>query len=154
MAAGNFTQVDAFRLGLYEGKFDFATDSFYAVFVLATKTPAPSTDATYADISADEASGTGYAAGGLAIPTVSVTQSGGTVTVSEGSITVSNWQTSFRYVYMVKRVGAAAASTDPIVGELDGNTSLAAGTNLTFSAATTLTIDFPSGAVITDTHTP
>lgn len=34
-----------------------------------------------------------------------------------------------------------------------GNTSLSAGTNLTFSTATSLTINFPNG-VITDTHTP
>lgn len=84
---------------------------------------------------------------------VSASLNAGKVTINTGSAAWSNFSASFRYAYIIQRAGASLASTDKLVGHIDANTSLAAGTNLTFATATSLTIDLASG-MITDTHTP
>jgi hypothetical protein len=154
MAAGTFTQEDAFRLELYEGDFNFATDTYVGILVTAAKTPAPATDKTYADVSADEeATGNGYTVGGEVITITAPSESGGVVTITSSAPTWASYSGSARYLYILKRAGASLASTDLIVGHVDLDTALAAGVNLVGQGGA-LTVTPSASGWISDTHTP
>lgn len=154
MSAGPFTQEDAFRLELYQGKINFASGKFQGVLVTAAKTPAPSTDATYADISTDEeATGGGYTAGGFPITMTAPSESGGTVTITSSAISLSAYTGSARYLYILEMAGTSLASTDLIIGHVDLDTGLAAGVNLVGQGGA-LTVTPSASGWISDTHTP
>lgn len=135
MAAGNFTVYGLAKLAVEQGSINLTTGStnLFAVLVTSTYTPA-STDSTYANISANEAAGTGYTAGGQLLTSVSLTQAAGVVTFTSAA---ASWPTSTitaRYLVIVRRVAAGtAASTDPIVGYVDLTGS---GTGLSSTAGT------------------
>ncbi|MGH7083194.1 MAG: hypothetical protein ACREFV_12075 [Acetobacteraceae bacterium] len=67
MAAGNFTFYDAMKTNLLEGKVNFSSDNFNLALVASSYTPSVPGDATWANASADEATGTGYTAGGVTL---------------------------------------------------------------------------------------
>lgn len=111
MAAGNWTFYRPAYLDIMQGDIDLDNDSFRMVLLTASYTPA-NTHSAWSDLSAAEASGTGYTAGGEAV-TVTVTESGGTINVDSGDV---SWASS-----------TITAKYAAIVRDADGNGSLAAG---------------------------
>jgi len=67
MAEGDGTILDNFLLNLAKGNYNLASDALKMGLMGAGHTPAQGTDDAWADISADEATGTGYVAGGKAV---------------------------------------------------------------------------------------
>ena len=63
---------DNAKLKIDEAAMNFSADTFRLILVTSTYTPSVPTDATYANVSADEATGTGYTAGGQALTGVSL----------------------------------------------------------------------------------
>jgi len=59
---------------------DAAGDTLKVGLLNSTYTPAPTTDALYSVIDANEVTGTGYTAGGVTVTTPLITPSGGTIT--------------------------------------------------------------------------
>jgi hypothetical protein len=122
MAAGNFTLDASAKLLALQGSLNLSTSSanIFGVLVTNTDTPAPITDSTYASISANEASGTGYTAGGQVMTGVSLTGSAGTVTFTTAAITWASSTISARYLFLVRRATAGtASSSDPLIGFVD-----------------------------------
>ena len=122
MAAGNFTIYANAKLLALQGSMNLSTSSANLFGVLATTayTPNANADSTYANVSANEASGTGYTAGGQALGSVSLTLSGATATFTSASATWSNSTITARYFVIVRRAAAGtAASTDPLLGYFD-----------------------------------
>ncbi len=70
---------NSFKEYIADGTIDLDNDTFRAILLEATHTE-DATDSLLADISADEISGTGYTANGVALANVTWTRSGGTVT--------------------------------------------------------------------------
>lgn len=121
MAAGNFTLYSNAKLLAFQAGLNLSTASanLFGVLVVTAYTPA-ATHSTYADISANEATGTAYTAGGQALTSVSLTQTSGTVTFTSASATWSASTITARYFVIVRRASAGtAASTDPLVGYVD-----------------------------------
>ena len=86
MAAGNWTFTDAARAKMFNGGFDFDTDSFKtALFLSTSNIGAAST--TYAAVTNEHANANGYLTGGTAC-TVTVS---GTTTVTIDSTTNPVW---------------------------------------------------------------
>ena len=94
---------------------DFDTDVIKLALVNSTYVPAQ-THTVFGDASANEVSGTNYTAGGTAV-TLTVTESGGTVTVDGTDVTWAQNAGGFanaRYAILYKD-----AVTDPMVGYID-----------------------------------
>lgn len=73
MAAGNIIPYDAMKTNLFEGKMNFASDNFNMILATSGYTPSVTGDATYANVSANEASGSGYTAGGVTLASDALT---------------------------------------------------------------------------------
>ena len=84
-----------------DGNIDLDSDSFRMVLVTSSWTPSQSTNGTWSDLSANEASGTGYTANGQAI-TQSVTRSGNTVTFDCGDQSWASSTISAKYAVIVR----------------------------------------------------
>lgn len=110
-------------------------NNVYMVLATTSYTPAATTDTAYSNVSANEASGTGYTAGGQQVPTLTTTATGGTVTVNGGA---QNWTSSTitaRYGVLVYRASAGTpAAADRLIAycDLTGGGSLSS-TNGTFN---------------------
>lgn len=118
MAAGNFTLVNSAILDLADGTFDWITDNHYAVLILAAHTPSVSTDATYANISANECADGDYAAQDLTGE--SATGGSGTVTFDANDVSFGSSVTiTAKYLYVLQGTAAGKTGTDEIVGYVD-----------------------------------
>lgn len=106
---------------LTSGQPSFGTDALAWVLINSTHTPNVQTDATYADISANECSGTGYTAGGIAATSVVVADSGDNVSLDADNpvwgpgATISDIET----LYLVKGTAGSLVSGDQIVGHYE-----------------------------------
>lgn len=67
MAEGDGTILDEFLLELAKGSYNLSTDNLKMALMGAGHTPAQATDGQWSDVSADEATGTNYVAGGEAL---------------------------------------------------------------------------------------
>lgn len=140
------TVYNNFKLKLIDSstKINFASDTIKLALVTSSYTPDIDTQDFWDDVSANEASGTGYTAGGatLASPTVAVVAASDLAKFDADDVswTISS-ALSTRYAVLYKSTGTA--STSPLIGYIDlgATTSLSAGT-LTFvwSASGVLTI--------------
>jgi hypothetical protein len=129
-------------LDMANGAIDFDTDSFKAMLVTSSYTPAQS-HSKRSDIT-NEVSGTGYTTGGQAI-TCSTSRSSGTVSLTWGSVTWSSPVSGFtaRYAVIYKSRGGLA-SADELVCCIDPGSAVAAnGQSYTLSIATPSTITIP-----------
>lgn len=158
MAAGNFTIYNSAAGGFGSGAFTLATDNFNCVLLTTAYNPISTagTDSTYANISASEASGTGYTAGGSPLTGVSWVQSGATGTFSAQSPQWTGATFSARFAVIVRRASTSLQSSDLLLGYVDltgsGNQSVSAGTfQVNWNNAST-----PSSAntIFTITHNP
>jgi hypothetical protein len=67
MAEGDGTIYDEFLLEMAKGSYNLLTDNLKMGLMGAGHTPAQATHGQWSDVSADEATGTGYSAGGKAM---------------------------------------------------------------------------------------
>jgi hypothetical protein len=122
MAVGNFTLYNNAKLLLAQAALNLSASNANIFAVLATNTyaPAVTTDTTYANVSTNEATGTGYTAGGLVLTSTTLAQASGTVTFSSGAVTWSASTITARYFVLIRRATAGTAtSTDPLIGFVD-----------------------------------
>ena len=118
MAAGNFTLVDQGLLELNDGTQDWATDNHYLVLITDSHTPDASTEATLADISANEVADADYSPQDMTGE--SVTKSGGVVTFDADNVTFGSSVTiTAKYAYVVVGTVAGKTGTDALVGYVD-----------------------------------
>jgi hypothetical protein len=107
---------------------DFNTDTIKVALVTSAYTPSATTHDYFNDITS-EVTGTNYTAGGATLASLTLTESGGTVTFDAADVTWSYNATGFsnaRYAIVYKSTGTAA--TSPLIGYVDfgadkGNTS-------------------------------
>lgn len=144
MAAGNWTLYQSFKLGLTQAGFNLTSGAANVAMVLvaAAYTPAATTDTTYANISANEVTGTGYTAGGQIVTSETDTASGGTVTVNAGAASWASSTITAKYAVLVYRATAGTpASTDKLIGYVDLNS----GGGAISSTASTFSVTSSSG---------
>ena len=142
MPVGNFTLVDTGKEALLSdnaGQINWASDTIVAVLLGNGYTPSAA-HTTYANISANEVSGGGYAP---------VVITGKTSALGSGKILWdcadisfgSNVSITAKYVYLLKRAGGALAPTDQLIGYCDldnaSGTATVSSTNSTFQVSTT-----------------
>lgn len=125
-------------------KISLPTDTIKLALVTSSYTPNIDTHDFWDDVSANEASGTGYTAGGSTLTTPAVTtdttNDKGKFTADTVSWTISSSLTA-RYAVLYKSTGTA--STSPLIAYIDfgGNVTLAAGTlSVTWNANGTVTV--------------
>jgi hypothetical protein len=150
MAAGSFVVYSNAALEMGNGVFDLNADTYIMALLTNSYTPAPNTDATWADVSADEvASGSGYTAGGVVLSGFASTLSTATVTVTCTAPTWATFSATFRYAVIVRRAGGSVASTDKLLCYVDctGSGSITGGGG-------TLTITPNASGLFTITHSP
>lgn len=73
MAEGDGALYDSFKTNVLNGSFDLTNDTIRVILVTG-HTPDYQNHASYAQVSADETSGTGYTAGGEALTSLAVTK--------------------------------------------------------------------------------
>lgn len=144
MAAGNFTFFDIGKLKVLNGTIDLDTDTIKAALTtssqaLSASFSGSSTDARYADLT-NEATGTGYTAGGQALSSTTLSQSSGTVTYDAADLTWSALTSTFKYLVLYDDT---AANKD-LIGFWDLNTS----GSVTLSGSD-LTITFDATGIFT-----
>lgn len=151
MAAGAFTVYSNAALGISNGSFDLATNTFVVVLLSGSYSPQPNTDSTWANVSTYELpTGNGYTAGGQVLTGVTNTLSGGTVTFTAASPSWTGFSGTFKYAAIVRRASGTLASTDLLLCYVDTNTS---GGTITGDGGT-LTISPNASGIFTITHTP
>jgi hypothetical protein len=138
MAAGNFTLYQNAKLLMEQAALNLSSASanVFGVLVTNSYTPAVTTDSTYANVSGNEASGTGYTAGGQVLTSVVLSATGGTVTFTSAALSWASSTISARYLVLIRRVTAGTpVSTDPLVGYVDlvGSSANISTSNGTFS---------------------
>ena len=98
---------------------DFNTDTIKVALTTSSYSPAASTHDYFNDVT-NEVSGTNYAAGGATLGSLSLTESGGTVTFDAADTTWSQSGAGFsnaRYAVIYKSTGTS--STSPLIGYID-----------------------------------
>lgn len=90
----------SFKEYMADGTIDLDGDTFKIALLNNTHTYA-STDAVWADVSAEEASGTGYTTGGAALTSVTWTRSGDTVTfdAADAAWTTASFTARYAVIY-------------------------------------------------------
>jgi hypothetical protein len=150
MAAGPFVLVNTAIEDMIDQTIDLNSDTFVAVLITATHTPSP-TDDTWSDISANEATGSGYTSGGQVVSPLTISRTAGVVTVD--SVTNPTWNpatVSAKYVYLVRRAGGSLAAGDLILGYMDLNVG---GGNLS-AVGSEFTVEWPTEGLFTIARAP
>jgi len=115
---GTFQLFTSAKKRLMDGTIDLDTHTFKAVLTTSAQAlsiaTAPFEDALYADLTAELATANGYTAGGAALTSVTLTESGGTVTWDSADIT---WTaTGGNLVARYFAIYDDTATGDPLVG--------------------------------------
>ena len=143
MAAGSFIFPDKAKLNFFSATNLLGANAanFKLALIGSAWAPANSTDEVFADVSGEIAAGNGYAAGGVALTSVSLAQAGGVIkftsaaaqwTASGGSIPA--WRRGVVYYN-----GTLNGKVNPIVGHFLGDSTPAdvpattVGNTLTFT---------------------
>lgn len=136
MAAGNWLMYGAGLEGVLDGTLDLDSDSYRAVLLTSSYAPNQSTDDTWSDISANEVSGTGYTAGGLA-STITLSRSGLAVTLDTSDLSWASSTITAKYAVIVHDAdgNGTLAGTDRLLMyvDLDSGGGSISTTNGTFA---------------------
>ena len=112
------------------GEIDFDTDTIKVALVTSSYTPDQDAHDYWDDVSANEASGTGYTAGGATLGSKTVTQDSATnkQTFDAADVSWTSSTVTARYAVIYKSTGTA--STSPLIGYVDfgSNQSSSSGT--------------------------
>ena len=144
MPALPFTLYSNALLGIGDGSFDLATDSYFMVLATGLYVPAPNADATYANVSPNEVpSGAGYTVGGLGLSGVSYSLSGGTTTFTFAAAQWAAFSASLRYAVVIRCANHASLQpTDLLLCYSD----VGGGSTITGSGGTFVVSPGPGGA--------
>lgn len=153
MASGPFIFPDKAKLNFFSatGLLAATATNFRLALVASTWTPANSTDEVFADVTNELATANGYTAGGIALTSVTLTQTAGVVkftsaaavwTASGGSIAA--WRRGVVYY-----LGTLNGKVNPIVGHFLGDSAPA---DIPATTATnTLTVTMNAAGILTAT---
>jgi hypothetical protein len=110
--------------------FDWNTDTIKCAVVTSAYTPNQDTDDFWNDVSANEASASGYTAGGatLASCTVTYDTTNNRVVLDAADVT---WTSAVTGRYLVVYKDTGTASTSPLLGYYDNTTDFGGGSTLT-----------------------
>ena len=131
MPTASFTKFHPFVEGVFEGQFNFASDTFR---VILSNTAPTTSMSVLADIT-EVANGNGYTTGGQVVPIVASSQTGGTYTATVN--TTLTWTGSgagigpLRYAYMFDDTNAS----DRLVGVWDYGSAITVASGETFEWA-------------------
>jgi hypothetical protein len=149
MAAGNWTIYSNAATELGAASLNLSTGTYVLILVTNSYTPAPNTDSTYANVSADEvATGSGYTVGGQ-VMSQTWSLSSATSTFTSSNVAWSTFTATGRYGVIVHRAGASLASTDLLVAYSD----LGGGSSFT-GAGGTFTVAMNASGIFNITHSP
>ena len=121
--AATTTLYTKFPAKLANAEIDWDTDTIKVALVTSSYTPDQDAHDYWDDVSANEASGTGYSAGGATLGSKTVTQDNATNKQTFDAADTS-WSTSTvtaRYAVIYKSTGTA--STSPLIGYVDFGTN-------------------------------
>lgn len=151
MAAGAWTVYSNAVLGISKGSFNLSTDNYNIILVTNSYTPAPNTDTTYSNVSANELTTSGgYTVGGVTLASTTDTLSTATVTFTSANPSWSSFTAGpFRYGVIVRRAGGSLVSGDLLLCYSD----LGGGSSIT-GAGGTLTVTMNVSGILTITHSP
>lgn len=150
MPAGLFKIYGAANEAINKGTLDLDSNTFRMVLVTSAYTPNQSTHSTWADVSANEATGTGYTSSGKLL-TCTVNRPGGSL-VTTFDCDDQTWTTATitaKYAVIVKDADAngTLASTDALVCFAD----LETGGGSLSSTASSFFVGINAGGVFTAT---
>lgn len=152
MAASAFTVYSNAVLGMSQGSFNLATNTFVCTLHTNVYIPAPNADTLWSSVSATElTTAAGYTVGGVVLPAETDTLTTGTVTFTSGSPTWSTFSAGpFRYAVITKRAGASLVAGDLLLcySDLSGTAGGITGTGGSF------TITISGSGIFTLTHSP
>ena len=151
MAAGAWTVYSNAVLGISKGSFNLSTDNYNIILVTNSYTPAPNTDTTYSNVSANELTTSGgYTVGGVTLTSTSDTLTTATVTFTSANPSWASFTAGpFRYGVIVRRAGGSLVSGDLLLCYSD----LGGGSSIT-GAGGTLTVTMNASGIFTITHSP
>lgn len=119
-----------FPAKLANAEIDFDTDTIKVALVTSSYTPDQDAHDYWDDVSSNEASGTGYTAGGATLGSKTVTQDSATnkQTFDAADVSWTSSTVTARYAVIYKSTGTA--STSPLIGYVDfgSNQSSSSGT--------------------------
>jgi hypothetical protein len=148
MATGNFTIYGAAKEAIAKGLIDLDTDSFVCTLHTSSYTPSVNADDTWSDVSGSQvAAGGGYSSGGVALGSVAVTRSGGTVTFDAADVSWASSTITAKYAVVTKKAGGSLASGDLLLGYLDLDT--ASGSSSVSTTGGTFQITWNAGGLFT-----
>lgn len=122
MATATLTAYNNFYAELLKGNIDFENDTIKLMLVTSSYTPDIDTHNFIDDVSTNEATGTGYTAGGFTLSnsSVSVDNANDIAKVDFDDVTASTVTITYRYVIAYKDSGTPA--TSPVIGYYDYTT--------------------------------
>ncbi len=136
MATDTFNTFNDFTEQLAKGVHTFGTDTFKTF--LANDLPA-ATDTIKANIT-EISAGNGYTAGGVTHSTVTVSETGGTTTVTPDNAVVTATGAIGPFQYAILYNDSATSPADALVGWVDY------GSAVTMANGETFTVNYSSGA--------
>lgn len=89
---------------------DWDTDTIKVALLTSSYTPAQATDAYWSDISANEASGTGYTAGGATLASKTIVSATNVTTLDAADVTWSTSTITARYAVVYESTGTPTTS--------------------------------------------
>jgi len=140
MPVGAWQVYGAAKENLARANIDLDSDTFVMVLLGAGHTPSLNTHATWGDLSANEVSGTGYAAGGLVVA-ATVTRSAGTITFTTAAGAWASSTITAKYAALIKRAGASLVAADRVLCVCDLENATAASTVSSTAATFAVTPD-------------
>lgn len=147
MAAGTFTVLNKAKKKLTDGTFDLDTHTWKVALCTSSFTPTAafagtSTDARYSDITGEVAAGAGYTTGGATLASVTLVESGGTVTFDAADVQWTGATFSAKWAVIYNNTD----TNKGILGYVDLETSV--GTGLA-PANGTLTLAWNAAGIFT-----
>ena len=106
----------------FNKEIDWNSDTVKVALVTSTYTPNQDTHDYWNDVSGNEATGTGYTAGGVTLTNATVTYDSGTNVVKLDADDVSWTASTITARYAVIYVSTGDASTSPLIGYVDFGT--------------------------------
>lgn len=122
MSVSNFARYANGKLSVDTKLIDFSADNFSVILLTNAHTPDLETHAAYSDVSGDEASGTGYTAGGVDIGPLTGSLDGTSVVWAPTTDAVwTGASFACKYAVVVHRAGGSLTGTDMLIGYSDLN---------------------------------
>lgn len=139
--ATNFPLYNNFKVIIASGATQLSSATVKAALVTSAYTPDPAHD-EWADVSANEASGTGYDAGGETLTSVTISAYGDDAKIDAADVVWDAITTTFKYVVLYIS-GTVGGKTNPLIGYIYDTV-----TSETEVAGGSLTIQWASTGVI------